>query len=65
MSHTPSNAITTDSIINRDATSARALAALAGSCFMKERLTHEHPGLHNLAPVLITFTSPQTLQSTA
>jgi hypothetical protein len=40
MSHTPSNAITTDSIINRDATSARALAALAGSCVMEERLTY-------------------------
>jgi hypothetical protein len=40
MSHTPSDAITTDSKINRDATSARALAALAGSCFMEERLTY-------------------------
>jgi len=55
MSHTPSNAITTDSIINRDATSARALAALAGSCVMEERLTyrgHEntlfsHDGIHD------------------
>jgi len=40
MSHTPSNAITTDSIINRDATSARALVALARSCVMEERLTY-------------------------
>lgn len=55
MSHTPSDAITTDSKINRDATSARALAALAGSCFMEERLTyrgHEntlfsHDGVHD------------------
>jgi hypothetical protein len=39
MSHTPNDAITTDSKISRDATSARALAALAGSCFMEERLT--------------------------
>jgi hypothetical protein len=39
MSHTPSDAITADSKINRAATSARALAALAGSCFMEERLT--------------------------
>jgi GGDEF domain-containing protein len=55
MSHTPSDAITTDSKISRDATSARALAALAGSCFMEERLTyrgHEntlfsHDGIHD------------------
>ena len=55
MSHTPNDAITTDSKISRDATSARALAALAGSCFMEERLTyrgHEntlfsHDGIHD------------------
>jgi hypothetical protein len=40
MSHTPNDAITTDSKISRDATSARALAALAGSCFMEESLTY-------------------------
>jgi hypothetical protein len=39
MSHTPSDAITADSKINRAATSARALAALAGSCVMEERLS--------------------------
>jgi GGDEF domain-containing protein len=55
MSHTPSDAITADSKINRAATSARALAALAGSCVMEERLTyrgHEntlfsHDGIHD------------------
>jgi GGDEF domain-containing protein len=55
MSHTPSDAITTDSKINRDATSARALAALAESCFMEERLTYRghkntlfsHDGIHD------------------
>ena len=55
ISHTPSDAITIDSKINRDATSARALAALAGSCFMEERLTHRghqnslfsHDGIHD------------------
>ncbi len=54
-SHTPSAATTIDSIVNRDATSARALAALARSCSMEERLTHRgventlfsHDGIHD------------------
>ncbi len=54
-SHTPNVAITTDSKINRDATSARALTALAGSCSMEERLTYRgventlfsHDGIHD------------------
>ena len=55
ISQTPSAATTTDSTASRDATSARALAALAGSCVMEERLTYRgqqntlfsHDGIHD------------------
>ena len=55
ISQTPSAATTTDSTVSRDATSARALAALAGSCVMEERLTYRgqqntlfsHDGIHD------------------
>ena len=55
INQTPSAATTTDSTVSRDATSARALAALAGSCVMEERLTYRgqqntlfsHDGIHD------------------
>jgi hypothetical protein len=58
MSHTPSDAITADSKINRAATSARALAALAESCFMEERLTQILDFAHCTKPPLPEPTSP-------
>jgi len=55
ISQIPRAPTTTDSIVNRVASSARALAALAGSCFMEERLTYRdgetslfsHDGIHD------------------
>ncbi len=55
INQTPKAATMTDSIVNRVASSARALAALAESCVMGERLTHRrdqsslfsHDGIHD------------------